>query len=57
MSAEQLKVEVDLIDLRVRRKQQTLKKGRSPQRFLSNAIDPVARQRLAKLRLGQDLEE
>jgi uncharacterized protein len=57
MSAEQLKIEVDQVDVRVRRKQQTLRRGRSPQRFLSSAIDPVARQRLAKLRLGQDLEE
>jgi uncharacterized protein len=57
MSAEQLRSEVEAANLHVRRKQQKLQKGRSPNRFLSNAIDPVARQRLAKLRLGKSLEE
>ncbi|NJR64581.1 MAG: NYN domain-containing protein [Leptolyngbyaceae cyanobacterium CRU_2_3] len=57
ISAEQLKIEVDLVNLRVRNQKQTFKKGRSPKRFLSHTIDPVARQRLAKLLLGQDFKE
>lgn len=53
MSADQLRSEIELTAVRVRRKQQTMRKGKSPQRFLSNAIDPEARQRLARLRMGQ----
>lgn len=53
MSAEKLQSEVELAALRVQRKQQKAQKGRSPKRFLSNAIDPAARQRLAQMRLGQ----
>jgi uncharacterized protein len=55
MSAEQLRVEVELCEMRVQRKQQTLRKGRSPKRFLSNSIDPVARQQLARMRFGQGM--
>ncbi|MBI4783745.1 MAG: NYN domain-containing protein [Oscillatoriophycideae cyanobacterium NC_groundwater_1537_Pr4_S-0.65um_50_18] len=57
MSAEQLRSEVQIADLQVQRKRQILQKGRSPNRFLSNAIDPVARQRLAEMRFGKNLEK
>jgi uncharacterized protein len=53
MSAQRLLAEVELAGLRVSRKQRSeQKKGRSPQRFLSSALDPEARQRLAKMREG-----
>jgi uncharacterized protein len=57
MSAEQLRSEVEHSHLRVQRRQQATQKIRSPNRFLSNAIDPVARQKLAQLRLGQSDKE
>jgi hypothetical protein len=54
MSAQRLWVEVELATERVRRKQQTLRKQkRSSNRFLANALDPVAQARLAQLRLGR----
>lgn len=52
MSAQRLLAEIDLTIQRVSRKQQSARKGRSPRRFLSNAIDPAARQQLARLRMG-----
>lgn len=53
MSAQRLLAEIELADLRVSRQQRSQqKKGRSPQRFLSSALDPEARQRLAKMREG-----
>jgi uncharacterized protein len=57
MSAEKLRSEVERTTLRMQRRQQTNRKVRSPNRFLSNAIDPVARQKLTQLRLGQIKEE
>ncbi|MCU0571268.1 MAG: NYN domain-containing protein [Oculatellaceae cyanobacterium Prado106] len=58
MSAHKLQVEVEMAELRVsrRRQQEQKKNGRSAQRFLFNAIDPEARQRLSKLRDGEDKE-
>jgi uncharacterized protein len=53
MSAQQLRSEVELAALRVRRQQQTGRKQRSPKRFLASSLDPVARQQLAKLRWGK----
>lgn len=53
MSAQQLRAEVEFAIQKVRRKQQSIRKQRTPHRFLASAIDPIARQRLAQLRLGQ----
>lgn len=50
MSANRLQTEVELVAHRIQRRLRP--KTRSPKTFLSNSIDPVARQRLAKLRLG-----
>jgi uncharacterized protein len=55
MSANRLQTEVELITHRIRR--QLRQKTRSPRTFLSNSIDPVARQQLAKLRLGISSEQ
>lgn len=52
MSANRLLVEVDLVAQRVRRKQQPSRKQQASRRLLANALDPVARQQLAKMRLG-----
>lgn len=59
MSAQRLWVEVELATQRVQRKQQKLRKqSRSSNRFLSNALDPAAQERLTKLRFGEsDLPE
>ena len=57
MSADKLRSEVQLSSMRVQRRQQVNQKVRSPKRFLSNAIDPVALQKLAQLRLGQIEED
>ncbi|NJN89754.1 MAG: NYN domain-containing protein [Leptolyngbyaceae cyanobacterium RM2_2_4] len=51
MSAQRLLADVELAALKVRRKQRG-SKGRSPNRFLSSSLDPVAQQRLARMRLG-----
>jgi predicted RNA-binding protein with PIN domain len=51
MSAHQLLADVELATLKVRRKQQ-VGRGRSPNRFLSSSLDPVAQQRLARMRMG-----
>ncbi|PSB22781.1 RNA-binding protein [filamentous cyanobacterium CCP1] len=53
MSAHKLRAEVDLAGLRVRRKQQSQRKRQPSGRFLANSLDPVARQQLAKLRMGR----
>jgi uncharacterized protein len=52
MSAQRLLAEVELAELRVsRRRRSEQKKGRSTTgRFLSSGLDPVARERLARLR-------
>ncbi|MEB3337127.1 MAG: NYN domain-containing protein [Leptolyngbyaceae bacterium] len=50
MSAQKLSQEVEFTARRVLRKQQTPQK--SSGRFLANSLDPIAQQRLAKLRLG-----
>jgi predicted RNA-binding protein with PIN domain len=55
MSAQQLRAEVELAMMRVRRKQQAVRKQRSPRRFLASSLDPIARQQLAQLRLGNEL--
>jgi uncharacterized protein len=57
MSAQQLLVEVELAEQRVRRKQKQVRKKRSPNRFLSSSLDPVAQQRLAQLRMGWQADE
>jgi hypothetical protein len=59
MSAQRLLAEVELAALRVSRRQRSAeqKKGRSTQRFLSSALDPEARQRLAKMREGDKRKE
>lgn len=51
MSAQHLLTEVELAELRLHRKQRSQRKGQSS-RFLSNSLDPVARQRLARMRFG-----
>lgn len=53
ISAQQLHSEVELAAIRVRRKQQSTRKQQSPKRFLASSIDPIARQQLAKMRLGE----
>ncbi|GAB4379024.1 MAG: NYN domain-containing protein [Elainellaceae cyanobacterium] len=53
MSAQKLLVEVELAAQRVSRRQQALRKRQPSGRFLANAIDPVARQQLAQMRMGQ----
>ncbi|MBD2463321.1 NYN domain-containing protein [Oscillatoria sp. FACHB-1407] len=55
MSAQKLWAEVEGATHRVRKTQRS--KGRSPQRFLSSSLDPIAQQRLAQLRLGLDGEK
>lgn len=57
MSAQRLWVEVELMTQQVRRKQQTTRKEKSSRRFLANTIDPKARQRLAKLRMGLEIKD
>lgn len=57
LSAQQLHTEVELAAIRVRRKQQSTHKKQSPNRFLASSLDPIARQRLAKLRLGEVKDE
>lgn len=57
ISAQQLHSEVELAAIRIRRKHQSTRKKRSPSRFLASSLDPVAQQRLAKLRLGQVKDE
>ena len=58
MSAQRLLAEIELAELSVSRKQRSAqKKGRSPQRFLSSALDPEARQRLTKMREGDQRQE
>jgi predicted RNA-binding protein with PIN domain len=52
MSAQQLRSEVELAVISVRRKQKANRKRQSSKRFLANSIDPVARQQLARLRMG-----
>jgi predicted RNA-binding protein with PIN domain len=56
LSAQQLHVEVELAAIRVRRKQQAVRKKQSSHRFLASSLDPIARQRLAQMRLG-DLKD
>jgi uncharacterized protein len=51
MSAQQLASEVEGTASRVRRTQKNTL-TRSPSRFLSSSLDPDARQRLARLRMG-----
>jgi predicted RNA-binding protein with PIN domain len=55
ISAQRLWTEVELTAEQTQRRQASLrKKGQSSaRRFLANALDPVAQERLAKLRLGQ----
>lgn len=55
ISAQRLWVEVELMTEQTRRKQSSLKKQEraSSQRFLAHALDPIAQEKLAKLRLGQ----
>lgn len=53
LSAQQLHSEVELAAIRVRRKQQSVRKKQSPKRFLASSLDPIARQQLAKMRLGE----
>ena len=55
MSAHQLWSEVEASRSRVRTKQKN--KGRSPKRFLASSLDPVAQQRLSKMRMGLDLDK
>ena len=50
MSALQLAAEVEGVVQRVKRQQRSTK--RSPNRFLSHSLDPLAQERLARLRLG-----
>lgn len=54
MSAQQLANDVECIVRRVQRKQRSAKKTSG--RFLFNSLDPIAQQRLAKLRFGKDAE-
>jgi predicted RNA-binding protein with PIN domain len=54
MSAQRLLVDVELAVQRVSRKRQQLaRREQSSRRFLSNALDPVARQRLTQMRFGK----
>lgn len=55
MSAQQLQHEVETAGRRVRNRQQSMK--RSPNRFLSSTLDPIAQQRLARLRMGLNAED
>lgn len=50
MSAQRLSNEVELTAQRIQRKQRSERK--SAGRFLSNSLDPIAQQRLSRLRLG-----
>lgn len=52
ISAQQLRSEVEFAAQHIRRKQRSIRKTQSSQRFLASAIDPAARQRLAQLRMG-----
>jgi predicted RNA-binding protein with PIN domain len=56
MSAQRLLTEVELTAIQVLRKQQTNRKGRSPKGFLANRLDPAAQERLARLRMGLEIE-
>jgi hypothetical protein len=55
MSAQRLQTDVEVIANRVQHRQQS--KGRSSKRFLSNSLDPVAQQRLSRMRLGLSTEQ
>jgi uncharacterized protein len=55
MSAQHLQREVESASQRVRKRQKN--KQRSAARFLSNALDPAAQERLARLRMGLRSEE
>jgi hypothetical protein len=55
MSAQQLQHEVETAGRHVRNRQQA--KNRSPNRFLSSALDPIAQQRLARMRMGLNAED
>lgn len=58
MSAQKLWAEVEGATHGLRKKQgKQGKQGRSPKRFLSSSLDPIAQQRLAQLRLGLQDEE
>lgn len=57
LSAQQLHTEVELSAIRVRRQHQSTRKKQSPNRFLASSLDPIARQQLAKLRLGEVRDE
>ncbi|MDJ0702057.1 MAG: NYN domain-containing protein [Leptolyngbyaceae cyanobacterium MO_188.B28] len=50
MSAQQLAADVEGSTQRIKRRQTPSK--RSPNRFLAHSLDPLAQERLAKLRLG-----
>ncbi len=52
MSAQQLANDVEFAARRVQRKQKDVKK--SSGRFLFNALDPIAQERLTRLRFGKD---
>lgn len=57
LSAQQLHLEVEQSASRVRHQHQSTRKKQSPNRFLSSSLDPIARQQLAKLRLGERKDE
>ncbi|KGF71638.1 hypothetical protein DO97_17030 [Neosynechococcus sphagnicola sy1] len=50
MSAQQLQQDLDAATQRVRQQQRSSQ--RSSQRFLASSLDPIAQERLARLRLG-----
>ena len=50
MSAQQLAADVESSAKRIKRRQSPSK--RSPNRFLAHSLDPLAQERLAKMRLG-----
>lgn len=52
MSAQKLLVEVELSAQRIHRRQQSSRRHQPSGRFLASALDPVARQQLAQMRLG-----
>jgi hypothetical protein len=54
LSAMQLYADVESMTHRIRDRQK--QKGRSPGRFLAHSLDPISRQRLAQLRLGQNAD-
>jgi uncharacterized protein len=58
MSAQRLLAEVELAEVRVSRRQRSEQtKRQASQRFLASALDPEARQRLAKMREGQKKQD